>query len=116
MSEEKQSSATARYGIFMMGGIVGAIVLFILKALPWFFAIIVGGLLLFFGYGILSSKTVKDKMAGLACAVAGALTILSKFPFIKHIAAWLLQAGAIALLIMGIWNGIRFVLALKKHS
>jgi asparagine N-glycosylation enzyme membrane subunit Stt3 len=112
MSEETPN-AGARYGVFMIAGFAGAIVLFILKALPNFFAFIAGGLLLFFGYGILASK--KEKIAGITCLAAGALTLLSVFPVIKHPASWLLQAGAIALLALGVWNGIRFVLNLKKR-
>ena len=116
MSEEKLPNTTAKNGILMAGGFLGALILFVLKALPGFFALIIGGLLLFFGYGILSSKNEKDTLAGLACVAAGALTILSKIPLIKHPAGWLLKAGAIILLIMGVWNGIKFVLSAKNRS
>ena len=115
MSDYKPDNTTAKYGLLMAGGFVGAIVLFVLNALPGFIAFIVGGVLLFFGYGILSSKNEKDTLAGLVLAVTGAVTILSKFPFIKFIAGWLLQGGAIVLLVMGVWNCIRFVMSIKNR-
>ena len=115
MSEEKLPNIAAKNGILMVGGFAGALILFVLQALPGFFAIITGLVLLFFGYGILSSKKTKDTLAGLACTIAGSLTILSKIPFIKHPAGWLLKAGAIILLIMGVWNGIKFVMSIKNR-
>ena len=116
MSDDKPANSTAKYGLLMAGGFVGAIILFVLNALPAVFAFIVGGVLLFFGYGILSSKNEKDTLAGLALAVTGAITILSNFPIVKFIAGWLLQGGAIVLLVMGVWNCIRFVMSVKNRS
>ena len=115
MSDPIKTNTSGRYGVLMIGGIAGAIILLVLSALPGFFAFVFGGLLLFFGFGILSSKNKKDALVGLACIIVGALTILSKFSFLKHPAGWLLKAGAIALLALGIWNGIQFVLSLKNR-
>ena len=116
MSDPVKESAPAKYGVLMMGCIAGAVILLGLKALPWFFAVIAGGALLFLGFGIFASKNAKDKIPGIVCIIAGALTILSNFPYIKHPAGWLLNAGAIALFVLGIWNGIQFVLSLKNRS
>ena len=112
MSNEKP--AAARYGVLMFGCFVGAILLFVLNALPGFFAFIIGALLLFFGYGILSSAKTNDKLAGFVLIIAGLLTVLSVLPFIKHLASWLLKAGAIALLVVWVWNAIRFMLSLRR--
>ena len=106
----------SKYGILMIGSFVGAIILFILNALPGFLAFIVGALLLFFGYGILTSKKSNDPLVGLVLIAAGVLTILSVFPYIKNLASWLLKAGAIVLLVLGVLSGIRFVLGLKTRS
>ena len=100
--------------ILMLGCFVGAVLLFILNALPGFFSFITGALLAFFGYGILTSKKSNDKMAGFVIIIVGALTILSIFPFFKHPASWLLKAGAIALLVLGVWNGILFLLSFRR--
>jgi len=116
MSELIPTNAAARYGILMVGCVIGAVVLLALRALPGFVAFIVGALLLFFGFGILSSKKSKDRLPGLVCIASGALTILSKFSFLKHPAGWLLKAGAVALFVVGIWNGVQFVLALKNRA
>ena len=116
MEEPAPASTPAKYGVLMMGCIAGAVILLGLKALPGFFAFIAGGLLLFFGFGILASKNAKDKIPGIICIITGALTVLSIFPYIKRPAGWLLNAGAIALFVLGIWNGIQFVLSLKNRS
>ena len=116
MSNERSSGEGTKYAILMIAGFAGAFVLFILKALPGFFAFIAGLLLLFFGYGIFRSKKSNDKLAGLVCLIAGALTILSKLPFFNAPAGWLLNVCAIALLVLGVWNAIRFVLALKNRA
>ena len=116
MSDPVQVNDTGKYGILSAGGIVGAFILLVLGILHWFFALLIGGLLLFFGFGILTSKNSKDKLPGLVCIVAGALTLLSKVPFFKIPVGWLLKGGAIALLLMGIWNGIKYVLSLKNRS
>ena len=105
---------TSKYGVLMVGCLVGGFVLFILKALPGFFAFVIGAVLLFFGYGILTSKKTNDKIAGLVIIAAGALTIFSKFPFLKHPAQWLLRVGAIALLVLAVWNAIKFFLSLRR--
>ena len=105
---------TAKYGILTVGCLVGGFVLLGLKALPGLFAFIIGAVLLFFGFGILTSKKTNDKLAGLVIIIAGALTFLSIIPFLKGIAGWILRAGAIALLIMAVWNAIKFFLSLRR--
>ena len=116
MSDEKPAKESANYGLLMVGCFIGAVALFVLNALPWFFAFIIGGLLLFFGYGILASPTAKSKIAGIICIIAGILTILSRIPVIKQPAGWFLKAGAFALLVMAVWNGIKLALSIKNRN
>jgi len=111
MSDDK-----SKYGVLVIGGFLGGFTLLILKALPGFFAFIIGAVLLFFGFGIFTSKKSNDKLAGLVIIVAGALTFLSIIPFLGSIAGWILGAGAIALFVLGAWSGIIFLLGLRKSS
>lgn len=106
---------SAQYGMIMTIGLIGGLVLLGLKALPGFFAFIIGALLLFFGFGILAAKNTQDRIPGFVVVFAGALTILSKFGFIKSLAGFLLKAGAIALIVIGLWSGIQFLLCLRKR-
>jgi len=115
MSDLIPTNTVAKYGVFMVAGIGGAIVLLLLKNVSWL-GIIVGAVLLFLGLGVLSSKTTKDTLPGILCIAAGALAILSRLPFLGGLARFLLWVGAIALLIVGIWNGVKFVLGLKSRS
>jgi len=116
MSDLIPTKTVAKYGVLMVVGIGGAIILLVLKALPWFFAIIAGAILLFLGLGIMSSKKTNDTVPGVLCVVAGALVILSRLPFLGGIAQFLLWLGALALLVVGIWNGVKFILGLKSRS
>ena len=114
MSDEKPANEKSKYGVLMIGALVGGFVLLILKALPGFFAFIAGAALIFFGYGILTSKKSNDKLAGLVIIIAGALTFLSIVPIFKSPAGWILNAGAIALFVLGVWSGVVFLLNLRR--
>jgi hypothetical protein len=109
MSDEK-----SKYGVLMLGGLLGGFVLLILKALPGFIAFIAGAALLFFGFGIFTSKRSNNKLAGLVIIIAGALTFFSIIPFLRSPAGWLLRIGAIALFVLGVWSGIIFLLGLRR--
>ena len=109
MSDEK-----SKYGVLMIGGLLGGFVLLILKSLPGFFAFIIGALLLFFGFGIFTSRQSNNKLAGLVIIIAGMLTFLSIIPFLRSPSGWILRIGAIALFVLGIWSGIVFLLGLRR--
>ena len=112
MSDLISTKTTARYGLFMAGGFGGAIVLLILRTLPSFFGVIAGVLVLLLGIGILFSKKTRNTISGIICIAAGTLTILSQLSPFK----WLLVPGVAALFVLGIWNGIKFVLSIKSRS
>ena len=116
MSDLIPTNTVAKYGVFMVAGIGGAVLLLVLKALPWIFGLIAGAIVLFLGLGVLSSKKTRDTFPGVLCVAAGALAILSKLAFLGGLADVLLWLGALALLAVGIWNGVKFVLGLKSRS
>ena len=112
MGDLISTNTAAKYGLFMVGGIGGAIVLLVLRALPWFFGVVAGALVLFIGIGVLSSKKAENRLPGILCTASGALAILSQLPFLR----WLLWPGAAALFALGIWNGVKFALSIKSRS
>ena len=106
------TNTTAKYGLFMVGGIGGGIILLILQALPWVFGVAASILLLIVGLVVLYSKTVENKIPGIICTAAGAMMILSQIPPLK----WLLIPGAIVLFVLGVWNGFKFFLSIKSRT
>jgi hypothetical protein len=98
------------------GGIVGGIILLVLGSLPAIAGIIAGAVIGIVGIAALSSKDPGDKLPGLIAAAAGALAVVSRFPVLGGLARFLLGAGAVALLAMGIWNAIKFFKGMKSRS
>jgi len=114
------TSSLSKLGISAVGYAAGGIFLFLLNAFARFkvFGLIIGGIVCLVGIGSLMSKDQADRKAGLLITAAGALTLLSKakLPFITPISGTLLSIGAIGLLALGIINGIKFFIGLKKRS
>ena len=119
--EEYQSTTSlSKLGVSAVGFTVAGVFLLVLKLitpsiLP---GIIIGVIVTLLGAGAFSSKNLTDKKAGIFILVAGILTILSNIPlgFIQRISVFLLGAGAIALLAIGIISAVRFFKGLKKRS
>jgi len=114
------TSSLSKLGVSAVGYCAAGIFILILNSVvrsTWP-GIIVGGIVCLFGIGTLKSKDPADKKAGLIITAAGALTVLSRIniPFITPVSSFLLGIGAFGLLALGIWNGIKFILGLKKRS
>ena len=107
-------------GVSAVGYTAAGVFLIVLGAISSapLIGILAGGLVGLLGLGSLTSKDLADKRAGLVLTAAGALTILSKIPIplIQPFSKVLLTIGAIGLLGLGIWNGIKFLIGLKKRS
>ena len=112
------TSSLSKLGISAIGYAAGGIFLFLLNIFARFkvFGLIIGGIVCMIGIGSLMSKDPADKKAGSIITAAGALVLLSKIPVIAPAAATLLSIGAIGLLAVGIINGIKFFIGLKKRS
>jgi len=114
------TSSLSKLGISAIGYAAGGIFLLILNMLARFrgLGLIVGGVVCLVGIGSLLSKDPADKKAGIIITVAGALAVLSKagIPAITAVSSTLLSIGAIGLLVLGILNGIKFLVGLKKRS
>ena len=114
------TSALAKLGISAIGYSAGGILLFVLQAVTRFrvLGLIIGAAVCVFGIISFLSKDPADRKPGAVITAAGILTVLSRagIPAIKAAAGTLLSIGALGLLAMGIWNGIKFFIGLKKRS
>jgi len=118
--EIPSASSLSKLGITAIGYTAAGVFLFFLNIFSRFrvFGLIIGGIVCLVGIGSLMSKDPTDKKAGLLITLAGALTLLSKakIPFLTAVSGTLLSIGAVGLLAIGIINGIKFLIGLKKRS
>jgi len=118
--EIPSTSSLSKLGITAIGYSAGGIFLFLLQAISRLrgLGLVVGAVVCVVGIVSLLSKDPDDKKAGIVIAAAGALTVLSKtnIPLITAVSGTLLSIGALGLLALGIWNGIKFFFGLKKRS
>ena len=114
------TSNLAKQGITAVACTAGGLFLLILQTVARLpvLGLIIGGVACVFGIASLLSKDPADKKAGAVIGGAGILVMLSKtgIPFIRAAAGTLIGIGAVALLVLGISNGIKFLRGLKKRS
>jgi len=112
------TTSLSKLGITAISYAAGGIFLFLLQAFARLrgLGLIAGVVVCAVGVFSLMSKDAADRKAGSIITAAGVLTLLSKIPAIAPIAGTLLTIGAVGLLGMGIWNGIKFLIGLKKRS
>jgi uncharacterized membrane protein len=114
------ASSLSKLGMTAIGYSAGGLFLFLLQILGRLrgIGLIAGVIVCVIGIVSLMSKDQADKKAGAIIAAAGALTVLSKtgIPLIMAVSSTILSIGAVGLLAMGIWNGIKFLIGLKKRS
>jgi hypothetical protein len=112
------TSSLSKLGITAIGYIAGGIFIFILQAFAKLrgLGLVAGAVVCVIGIVSLMSKAPADKKAGSIVTAVGVLVLLSKIPAIAPAAATLLSIGGIGLFAMGIINGIKFLICLKKRS
>jgi hypothetical protein len=114
------TSRLARFGVTAVGYTAAGIFLFVLQAIASFrvLGLIAGAVVCIIGFASLKSRDPADKRAGAIITAAGVLTVLSMtgIPFFARVSGTLLSIGAVGLLALGIWNGIKFFIGLKKRS
>jgi hypothetical protein len=112
------TNVLTKQGVAAVGGIAGGILLFIMRALPVPLGIIAGAVVALVGVGALFSKDPEDRKPGMIITVAGILAVLARAPIppLRSFAGVLLGIGAVGLLAMGIWKGIKFLKGLKSRS
>jgi hypothetical protein len=118
--EYPTTSYLAKLGLTAVGCTAGGIFLFILQAISRFrvLGLIVGAAACVLGIVSLTSKDPEDRKPGAIITAAGVLAVLSRtgIPLLRTAAGTLLSIGAVGLLAMGIWKGIKFFIELKKRS
>lgn len=110
------TNVLAKQGVAAIGSLIGGVGLLIVGALPPVAGIIAGAVVGAVGIGAVLSRDPDDRKPGIMAAAAGGLTILSKIGIVRPLAGTLLSIGAIGLLAMGIWNGIKFLRGLKNRA
>ena len=78
--------------------------------------LVVGAIVCVIGIASFTSRDSADKKAGAVIMAAGVLSLLSKIPAVAPLAGTLLTIGAVALLTLGIMNGIKFLFGLKRRA
>jgi hypothetical protein len=112
----ESSNTLTKYAVTSIGGIAGGIALFALGGLGTIPGLIAGGVAAVAGLASMASSNKTDKNTGTFLAGAGALTIASKIPIIGGLAGMISGIGALSLVGIGVWNGIKFIRGLKARS
>lgn len=116
MNEIVPSNTLAKQGVTAVAGIAGGIGMFILGALPGLLALIAGGLLVFAGGAAMTNKEKTDRKLGPFVLGAGVLAVASAIPFLQGISGFLVGLSGVALLGLGVWNGIKFLRGMKSRT
>jgi len=118
--EIPSASSLSKTGVAAIGYAAAGIFLVVLGVISTnpVVGIIAGGIVSLFGFGSFTSKDIADRRAGFVLLTAGVLTILSKIPipFFQPFSKVMLGIGAFGLLALGVINGIKFFIGLKKRS
>lgn len=100
-----------------IAGVAGGIGLLVLRSIAsaTIPGLIVGGILTVAGLGV-SSRSRKDRTAGLVAAGAGALTVVASLPLVGGLGSTLMLLGGIGLFAAGGFALFRFFKGLKSRS
>jgi hypothetical protein len=112
----ESSNTLTKHAVTAIGSIAGGVALFALGSLGTIPGLIAGGIATVAGLASMASSNKTDKSTGSFLAGAGALTIASKVPIIGGLAGLISGVGALSLIGIGIWNGIKFFRGLKARS
>ncbi|MCL2721042.1 MAG: hypothetical protein FWD47_06845 [Treponema sp.] len=123
IEEKKEVLSTAklsRLGVTAIIYFVIGIFLLLVTIIPSenVFGFVVGGLVLLFGLCSFVSKEPTDRKVGIILVLVGALTLASKMniPAISRISKILLIIGASFIIIISIYNSVKFFIGLKRRS
>jgi hypothetical protein len=114
------TKSLAKQGVAAIGMIAGGAFLFVMEALARFrvLGLVLGAAAGIVGIAALLSKDPDDRKPGIIITAAGILVILSKtgIPVLRALAPTLLSIGAVGLLVVGVWKGIKFLRGLRSRS
>lgn len=113
------SKELSKIGVSAILQFAGGAVLAVLGVLPPLISAAAGVVLTVLGLSGIASRDKEDKKIGGVLAVSGAAAILARYGVISMLKAagrMVLFTGAAALIGLGLFNIVRFVLGLKKRS
>ncbi|MDR1419515.1 MAG: hypothetical protein LBI86_04000 [Treponema sp.] len=115
------SKNLTKQGVTAVFSLSAGIALFIMNAVGIRFplaGLVLGGVTALVGIFALLSRDPSDRKPGLVLALAGALMLLAraKIPLLTAAAGTLLGIGAVGFIALGIWNGVKFIMGLKRRS
>ncbi|MDR0383018.1 MAG: hypothetical protein LBH50_03430 [Spirochaetaceae bacterium] len=113
------SKELSKIGVSAILQFAGGAVLAVLGVLPPLISAAAGVVLTALGLSGIASRDKEDKKIGGILAVSGAAAILARYGVISMLKAagrMVLFTGAAALIGLGLFNIVRFVLGLKKRS
>jgi hypothetical protein len=65
---------------------------------------------------VLTSKDKEDHFPGTVITAGGVLCLVAQIPILGLLGKIALGIGAVALIGIGVWNGVKFILGLKSRS
>ena len=79
--------------------------------------LVIGGVLALLGFSGIFSRDSSDRKDGLFVLFAGVVLFGAAWGIgpIKNAASWLLSTGGVVSLALGVWNGLRFLLGMRKR-
>jgi len=112
------TSKLSKQGLTSVVCAAGGIFLIVLQLVSRFrvLGLIAGAVVCVIGIGALMSRDPTDRKPGAVITTAGVLVLLSKIPRIAPFAGTLLTIGAVGLLAVGVYNGVKFLRGLKNRS
>jgi hypothetical protein len=117
--DTQSRNSLSKTGVSAVFQLAGGVLLAVLGALPVLLSTIAGGALTLVGLAGVSSRDNEDKKIGTVLTLAGAATVLSRhgvLPILKAAGGLVLNAGAFALVGLGLFNIIRFIVGVRKRS
>jgi len=122
-AEKKEVSSTTKLSKFgvtaLIYFVIGIFILFITALQSSnVFGFVVGGLVLLFGICSFTSKEPMDRKAGIVLVIIGALTLASKMniDYVSNVSKILLIIGAIGIIALAVWNGVKFFIGFRKRA
>ncbi len=116
ITQYESPTSLTKKALTAIGGVAGGIGLFVLGSLSPIVGIVAGAVVGVVGVCAIASKDPNDNTPGMVALGAGALAVASKLPILGFLAKPVLAIGAVVLLGVGIWNGIKFLQGLKARS
>lgn len=118
ISKEDLTKTGVNAVLGILGGLAFGVLGFVISKIMPLIGLGLGVFITVLGVKALFSKIKGERKTGLITALVGVVMILffRKVPFVTSFAGMIFSIGAFASFGLGIYNGIRFLIGLKKRS